>query len=347
MKKLALCILAGLLLIMPVLAAAPTEIMPIISPAPIYRDLAANWYRAAAETYGDPAIFSDGSGCFYPGKPITRMEFARMLHAALDIHINYFAPIDIGEFYNDVSNEAAGASELYDLVSLGIIDRTGSFGAAEPLSREEMIHYAVRAVDYATGGSYALILMMPAPFADDAEIADSYKNDIVKAVLLQLVEGRGGNRLWPKSEATRAEAVTIADRLVRRVQALASAVSVTAAATENDGGLTLSLTIRNNGSAPITIQHNSGQQFDFKLFDAAGETLYCWSADKMFIQALTATEIGAGEIVEYTAELDSMVYEPIREKVAGIRAYIIGTSEAFNICSDGYAAALPGSVADK
>jgi len=347
MKKRFIIGILVLLLCIPVPAAAlgSQDGDLLISTSSAYDDLTADWYRTSVDAYGYPEVFSDGSGHFHPDRAITRMEFARMLHKAMGISIQYFAPADIGQFYDDVKNSDAGASALYDLASLGIIDRRGIFGLGEPLSREEMIHYAIRALHYLTNGDYAVIMIAPAPFEDDAEIGADYKDDIVRAVVLQLVKGRGGNRLYPKEGATRAEAAVLVDRLVKLSKDLQSDMKVSVTASESAGGLKLVLSIENNGQETAAIQHSSGQQYDFKLFDAEGETLYCWSADKLFIASLSTTTIKAGERAVFTEELASDVYSPIRDKVSLIKGYIVGTSENFVINPDGYIAAAPASEA--
>ena len=108
----------------------------------------------------------------------------------------------------------AGADELYDLVVSNIIDIKDCFGPDQPLSREEMIHFIINALNYATDGNYAVIMMMPAPFDYDASISDEYRNDVMLSVLLKLINGRGNNLLYPKENATRAEAVVVIDRLI-------------------------------------------------------------------------------------------------------------------------------------
>jgi hypothetical protein len=341
-KQLLIGILVLSLLSVPIPAAAldsQDDGNLLICTSSAYDDLPAEWYRLSVEAYGYPELFSDGSGHFYPDRTITRIEFARMLHKAIGININYFAPIDIGQFYDDVENGDAGASELYDLTTLDIIDRSGLFGPGEPLNREEMIHYIMRALHYLTSGDYAIIMIAPAPFDDDAEISADYKDDIVRAVVMQLVNGRGGNRLYPNEGATRAEAAVLVDRLVKISKDLQSDIRVSATASETAGRLKLVLSIENNGSETATIEHSSGQQYDFKLFDVQGEILYCWSADKMFISMLSTTTINAGDRVTFTEELDSAVYGAIRDRITLIKGYIVGTSDKFIINPDGYIAA--------
>lgn len=304
-----------------------------------YTDLAADWYRDAVSNFGYPGIFSEDT-MFRPEQRITRMEYARLLRKALNIEFRYFAATDIRDYFDDVNNEDAGASALYDLVTAGVIDGGGSFRPNDSIERESMIHYAIRALDYVTNGSYAVPLMLPKPFADEATADEEYIDDINKAALLKLIFGRGNNMLFPKEAATRAEAVVFTERLVKLYESLMSGVKISASAFVESGSLKMALVIENTGSDEVTTNHNSGQKFDFKVLDEDGNILYTWSADKLFIQAVTTTTIEAGERVEFSAKIESDAYDPIRDKASIVKAFIVGTSEEFQINSDGYTAKI-------
>lgn len=342
MKKLVTCILIlAIMSLMTATAFADTGNAAVITKADTgaYNDLMADWYKTSAVKYGFPEIFA-AEGHFYPNRAITRMEFARMLHRSLDISINYFAATDIAEYYNDVKSSDAGANELYDLVTAGIIDDKGSFGPGRELSREAMVHYIINALKYVTDGQYALIRMMPAPFDDDASIRDEYRSNINEAVLLKLINGRGGNMLYPKESATRAEAVVITDRLVELKHRLVPEVKITPSAVKAEDTLQMQLTIKNTGDKDVTINHNSGQKFDFVVLDNNDEIIYTWSADKSFLMALTTTVIKPGGEAEFTAKIDGEVYKGIKDKAAFIKAYIVGSSDDFYYSSEGYIAAV-------
>jgi len=327
-----------------IVLALTTLGQPLIAPNPnaggAYTDIAGTWYEKAAQDYGYAEIFSDGSGRFNPGKAITRMEYARLLHRALGISIKYFAPTDIGEYFTDVKNEDLGANELYDLVTAGIVEAGGSFEPGKALSREDMALMALRALDYKTGGEYAMILLMPEPFADDAEISEGGRPDVYKAVVLGLIKGYEDYSLRPRAAANRAEAVTVVSRLVSIIENLTQKVDVRASMVEEDGGLRMTLTIENRTKNTVVISHNSGQKYDFKLFDEKGENLYTWSADKFFDMPLTSTEIEAGESVVFEAFLDAEPYAALKGKVASMRAYIAGSSEDFFVNPGGYEASM-------
>ncbi|HWP79990.1 MAG TPA: BsuPI-related putative proteinase inhibitor [Candidatus Acidoferrum sp.] len=330
----------ALLLAALMLAAVPLSVMAQSDLKDGYTDIAGKWFEEAARQYGYAEIFSDGSGKFSPDSKITRMEFARLLHKALSIHINYFAAPDIADSFDDMTNADAGAGELIDLVTTGIVEAGGAFEPAAPLTRETMVHWVMRAFEYKTGGEYAIPYIYPMPFDDDADITEAYKSEIRTAVVLRFIGGRGGNMLFPKDGATRAEAVTVVSRLMAALENFAKGVEVNAAARlDENGALTMSLTLRNHTEKPVVIHHTSGQKYDFQLFDAEGKNLYTWSADKMFIMALTVTELAPGEELVFSDALDSEAFPAVKEAVS-MRAYLTGTSDDFAVDRTGYAAQI-------
>ena len=64
-------------------------------------------------------------------------------------------------------------------------------------------------------------------------------------------------------------------------------------------GLVLHLT--NSGTQPLVLEFNSTQRYDFQVQKASGETVWTWSADKLFGQMMGTETIAAGESREYRA----------------------------------------------
>jgi hypothetical protein len=58
--------------------------------------------------------------------------------------------------------------------------------------------------------------------------------------------------------------------------------------------IVLTLAVTNLARAPATIQFSSGQKYEFEV-RRAGQTVWRWSADRMFTQALTSLTLGPGE----------------------------------------------------
>ncbi|HWQ76306.1 MAG TPA: BsuPI-related putative proteinase inhibitor [Syntrophomonas sp.] len=336
MKK----ILLAVFILTLILTAVPLTAFAQSDTGSVYSDISGKWFADAAAKHGYTEIFSDGSGKFSPDREITRIEFVRLLHKALGISINYFAAPDVKDYFDDMDNTGAGANELIDLATTGIVESGGSFDPDKSLDRDLMIHWIMNALKYKTDGNYPIPMVKPVPFNDDGEITDAYRGEIYSSVVLKLVNGRGDNMLYPKNGATRAEAVTIVSRLMTLLDSYQSAVDVTASAQlAGDGSLTMSLTIRNNTDKAVAISHTSGQKYDFKLFDAKSDNLYTWSADKMFAAFINETVIGPGEEIVFSDTLDSEAYGAMKQAVS-MKAYIVGTSDDFTIDINGYAAEI-------
>ncbi len=54
------------------------------------------------------------------------------------------------------------------------------------------------------------------------------------------------------------------------------------------------IVVENTTDQALTLEFSSGQQFDFEIRSADGESVYRWSADKSFIAALTSLELSPG-----------------------------------------------------
>jgi hypothetical protein len=306
----------------------------------VYTDTSGAWYSDAADKYATPEIFSADSGKFYPERKVTRIEFVRLLHKALGITVNYFAAPDISDSFTDMKNTDIGAGDLIDLVTAGIVEKGGAFNPQGQLDRDLMVHWLLTALTYKTGGSYSIPMVKPVPFKDDALISDSYRGEIYSAVVLKLVYGRGSNMFDPRAGATRAEAVAVVKRLADLLDSYKGGVDVSASSWLVKGGaLVMSLTVRNNTDKEIVINHDSGQKYDFKLFNDKGSNVYTWSADKSFILTTGVTVLKPGESLEFSDTLDSAAYSAIKS-AATMRAYIVGTSNDFAIDDAGYTAII-------
>jgi hypothetical protein len=55
------------------------------------------------------------------------------------------------------------------------------------------------------------------------------------------------------------------------------------------------LTLRSTAAEPVLLQFPSGQSFDLKIHNEAGEIVYTWSADKLFAMVFREERFGPGE----------------------------------------------------
>lgn len=65
----------------------------------------------------------------------------------------------------------------------------------------------------------------------------------------------------------------------------------------------LRMTLENWTKEPLVLQFNSGQSFDFAIRDARGETVYTWSANKLFTQELREEKVTGEKNWTVTEEL--------------------------------------------
>jgi hypothetical protein len=85
---------------------------------------------------------------------------------------------------------------------------------------------------------------------------------------------------------------------------LAASVSTDRAVYTRGEAITITLALRNTGTAPQTLEFSSGQRYDFAIEDTRAP-VWRWSIDKSFIQVLGEETIPAG---------DSLIY---RERFSG------------------------------
>lgn len=333
-------ILAGVILVSSSISfaqsVAPGEDVQTVN----FTDISQHWSKEAVQGLAKLGAVPFSTDKFLPQKAITRSEFAVMLRDALGIKINYFAAPDIKDYFDDVSQDAAYAQALVDLVTLNVLEKNGDFNPEAALSREEMVHYVMLAYKQLMGDKYAMIKINPATFKDSGQIKPEYSGEVARAQHYKLISGTGGNMFSPGENTTRAQAAAVIYKMIGLTAEQNQTVTVTPAVTVNEDSIDMTISIKNNTKKDLIINHNSGQKFDFLLMDAEGTDLYRWSADKDFITALTSTEIEAGKTVDFNETLSGDEFKAIKDKIAYMKAYIIGSSDSFEINKDGYDFAL-------
>ena len=61
----------------------------------------------------------------------------------------------------------------------------------------------------------------------------------------------------------------------------------------------LLLKLNNRSTRDTTLQFSSGQRYDFQIVNESGETVWTWSADRSFIQALGSEQLAGDGALEY------------------------------------------------
>ena len=337
MKKTILgVVLAGSILLSSTLIYAQTPVQITDTAPVVFTDISEHWSNEAVQNLLKKGAIPFKQGKFLPSKAITRSEFAVILHDALDINIAYLKAPDIKDYFDDVKQDATYAMAVIDLVTANIIEGKGNFKPEGTLTREEMIHYIMNAYKYKMGDKFAYIKIKGGFFADHNAISPIYSGDVDYAAYSKLIVGIGKNLFHPKGNTTRGESTVVISKLAVKIEKAEPVVTVTPGAIVKKDSIEMKLSIVNNTKKPIIINHTSGQHFEFMLFDANNDGLYTWSADKSFIAMLNNTTIKAGKSIEYSAILEGDQYKLIKDKIAYLKAYAVGSSDSFSINVEGY-----------
>lgn len=332
-------ILAGVILLSSSFSFAQSTVQDKFIAAVKFNDISKHWSKDAVQNLLKKNAIPFNQDKFIPGKAIKRSEFAVMLHNALDINIAYLKAPDIKDYFNDVKQDAPYASAVIDLVTANIFDK-GSLKPDSALTREEMVHYVMRAYKYKMGDKYPMIKIGAATFKDADKITPEYSGEVAMAQHYKLISGSGNNMFQPKKAATRAETSVVVNKLVKLLEEQNRQVAVKPEATVKADSIEMKISIVNDTKKDVVINHTSGQKFDFALLDANKDVVYSWSADKSFVMMLTTTKIEAGKTVKFSDTLSGDAYKAVKDKVVYLKAYITGSSDNFAINPDGYVVKL-------
>lgn len=141
-----------------------------------------------------------------PDKEITRAEFITIINKLLNLSN------ESNKYIPDVTRQDWFYSEIRKAVDVGIVlgDQNGYIHPNDNITREEAVVILARAFKKET-------IVPTKKFSDEAEISDWAKSDFMSFVEHEYIEGYEDGTLKPKNELTRAEALTIINRVVPNV----------------------------------------------------------------------------------------------------------------------------------
>lgn len=188
-------------------------IFTIIENPQTFNDIANHWAKVNIEKLAARNIaFGKENNNFSPQDFVTRAEFAVMITRALGI-----TEEEGSNDFTDVSNEWF-AEDISTAYESGLINgkNDGRFYPNEKIQRKDMavmIHNALKFAgmnfDVSDAGS---VLSM---FTDNSSIADYARKSTAACVKAGIIMGRDTNNLDPDSNATRAEASAIIERMLK------------------------------------------------------------------------------------------------------------------------------------
>ncbi|MFS0726953.1 S-layer homology domain-containing protein [Paenibacillus sp. 1P07SE] len=166
-----------------------------------FSDMTGHWAEAYVGKLAARHVANGVSDQLYaPGRSVTRADFA-----VLAVRLLGEAPGAAGSAFEDVQTAKYYAGYVAKAAELGLIEGyRGNFRPEETISREEAVAVLMKLYRL-QGGTPGAPGQAP-DFADLDEAGAWAVPAIREAQALQLISGRGDNRLAPKAEVTRAEA---------------------------------------------------------------------------------------------------------------------------------------------
>ncbi len=177
-----------------------------------FLDITGHWCEENIKTLFNAGVINGRSRTeFAPNDSISRAEFSALL-----IRIFSLVPSAYSGTFSDVSSSDWYASAIEVAVregfALGMSDNT--FAPNSPITREQIALMVVRAY-YKNNGDAPLNIDLT--FNDTDEISPWAYTGVKDAYFLGIIEGMGDNTFAPKKNATRAEAVTMLIRLIKKL----------------------------------------------------------------------------------------------------------------------------------
>lgn len=180
-----------------------------------FDDIAAHWAKATIERMAAKQI-ADGmtETSFAPEATMTRAQFAALLARTLKLPPGAkelpFKDVPSDAWYREALAQALAAK----LVS-GVSDT--AFAPEAPVTREQMALMLMNAYGYVRGAETQLPPNAPA-FTDRVAVSDWAKDSVERAAGLGLLEGNPDGSFEPQRQATRAQAVTVLNRLLDQME---------------------------------------------------------------------------------------------------------------------------------
>lgn len=169
-----------------------------------YSDVAGHWAQAAILRWSEYGVLQGSEGKFSPDGTLTRGQMAVILSRLLNL------PAAPSAGFTDVAPDAWYADGINRCAAAGILQ--GSEGKAmpeDPITREQAMVMLCRALGIAAEDVGALT-----GFSDLSLVSDYARPYVAALVKAGVVKGDANGLLNPLSKITRAEIVTMIDRLV-------------------------------------------------------------------------------------------------------------------------------------
>ncbi len=189
-----------------------TKAIPItVQENETFADMEGHWAHDVVESMADLGIINgitqDGVSYFMPDDNITRIQYAAIMSKTLGINTSDFADVELT--FTDTADIQPWALEyVRAMVGLGYITgrSDGSFGPDDTITRAEAFTMMGRAVE---GDANSVM-----GYADSADIPLWAQEPMGRLTALGIINGYSDNTIKPNGLLTRAEAASLASKLL-------------------------------------------------------------------------------------------------------------------------------------
>lgn len=94
---------------------------------------------------------------------------------------------------------------------------------------------------------------------------------------------------------------------------------------KKSGRLLMEFRVSNGSDTPYTVEHQTGQVYEFLVLDKKGRVLWRWSEGVAFTQALTSSTIDSQGEVVYKAEIERKDFKKFKDDAVVVMAYLVDT----------------------
>ncbi|NLI12224.1 MAG: hypothetical protein GX425_06285 [Peptococcaceae bacterium] len=201
----------GQLVALDIMAAQPEEKTGAVVPQE-------HWAAASLAVLADSGLLPDEG--FDPDGPVSRRDAVRVLMSAMQGNYRYNQYQQVGEkaSFTDVSPDDRDYAVIQYAVRRGMLVKSDRFFPEQPLLREELAVWLVRALGYSEVAEMPAVIGLKA--ADASQVSDKARNYVAIAWGLDLIKGNENNLFRPADQVTWAELASLVTRAVPRLRSV-------------------------------------------------------------------------------------------------------------------------------
>ncbi|AEG61845.1 peptidase S8 and S53 subtilisin kexin sedolisin [Desulforamulus ruminis DSM 2154] len=185
----------------------------ILEASRTFEDITDHWARTDIEIMAARQIVRGmAPQTFAPDLTVTRGQFTAMLVRTLGLSEESVSPAE----FSDLPGDYWCAGAVGTAVKMGLVSGygDGTFGANDPITREQMAAMLVRAMRYGTEKNLNESALNPIHFTDEENISSWARSSVAIVAQEGLMKGREAGGFAPQEFTTRAEAAVVMVRLL-------------------------------------------------------------------------------------------------------------------------------------